>query len=283
MQSARQYITEKLSGLYSDNEIRNFYYLIIENLTGLKIEQILANKNNELSPNQRNSFIIIVNRLYNFEPIQHIFGSTVFYRLPFKVNKHTLIPRPETEELVDWILSENPDKKNLSAVDIGTGSGCIAISIAKNKPDWKVSAFDISDEAIAIAKGNAVQNDVRIFFQKEDVLSSNFVSNKSEKFDIIVSNPPYICETEKTTMSPNVLNYEPSLALFVSDSDPLIFYRQIALFAKKNLSENGQLYFEINQRFGKETVDLLAQIGFKEIVLRKDFFGNNRMILAKQT
>ncbi len=282
MQNARQYITEKLSGLYSDNEIRNFYYLAIENLTGLKIEQILANKNKELSANQRNSFAIIVNRLQNFEPIQYIFGSTTFYRLTFNVNKHTLIPRPETEELVDWILSENSDKKNLSVVDIGTGSGCIAVSIAKSKPDWKIYAFDISDEALAIAQENATQNDVNISFRKLDALSSSFPSNKSENFDIIVSNPPYICETEKATMNANILNYEPSLALFVSDADPLIFYRQIALFAKKNLSENGQLYFEINQRFGKETVDLLAQIGFKEIVLRKDFFGNDRMILAKQ-
>ncbi len=282
MQNARQYITEKLSGLYSDNEIRNFYYLIIENLTGLKIEQILANKNNELLENQRNSFLIIVNQLQQFKPIQYILNSTIFYGLPFKVNKHVLIPRPETEELVEWILSENADKKNLSVVDIGTGSGCIAISIAKNKPDWKVSAFDISDEALAVAQKNAKQNDVSVFFQKADALFSDFLSNKADKFDIIVSNPPYICEAEKTTMSANVFDYEPSLALFVPDTDPLIFYRQIALFAKKNLSANGQLYFEINQHFGKETMDLLTQIGFKNIVLRKDFFGNDRMILAKQ-
>ncbi len=285
MQKARIYITEKLSGRYADGEIRNFYYLILEYLTGLELSRLLA-ENSDLSEEIHRSFEQIVDRLQHFEPIQHIFGSAVFYRLPFKVNQSVLIPRPETEELVEWILSMNVDKKNLSLLDIGTGSGCIAISLAKHRPDWSITAVDISPDALAVAKENADENGVKVNFIEADVFHSSFLASHSSpliphSFDIIVSNPPYIRELEKAEMSANVLDYEPTQALFVSDADPLIFYRRIARFANGNLAENGQLFFEINQYLGQETVDVLDEVGFKEIELRKDFFGNDRMILAK--
>ncbi len=280
LQNARQHIIHSLNALYSENEIRNFYFLIIENITALRHEQILADKSTELSKAQCENLHTIVNRLANFEPIQYILGKTVFYRLPFEVNKQVLIPRPETEELVDWILHETQDNPDPKIMDIGTGSGCIAIALAKNKPQAQVQAIDISDEALHVALQNAELNKVTVDFKKTDALSEDFLQIKKNEFDIIVSNPPYICDSERKSMDSNVLDYEPNLALFVSDSDPLIFYRQIALFAKNNLTGNGLLFFEINQALGNQTVSLLSQIGFKNIILRKDFFGNNRMIKA---
>jgi release factor glutamine methyltransferase len=211
-------------------------------------------------------------------PIQYILGTTQFYGLEFNVNENVLIPRPETEELVEWIIISNlktPKLKKLKILDIGTGSGCIAISLAKNIPDAEVSAIDISDKALATAKKNADLNKVAVAFLQKNILETN---DLEQQFDIIVSNPPYVRNLEKAEIKSNVLANEPHLALFVEDNDALIFYRKIAELATKNLSVEGKLFFEINQYLGKETVELLEKMHFKNIELRKDIYGNDRMI-----
>ena len=232
-------------------------------------------------------------------PIQYILNKTTFYGLPFIVNKHTLIPRPETEELVTWILDEVPknfmhhNSQNIKTriLDIGTGSGCIPIALAKKLPKAIISSIDISEEAIKIAQQNAQLNKVQIQFFNLDILSTNIfnlntdlVKNESfnpiNKFHIIVSNPPYVRNLEKIEIQPNVLQNEPHEALFVEDDNPLIFYDKIAELAKIHLHKNGFVFFEINQYLGNETLHLLKQKGFKKILLKKDLFGNDRMIQA---
>jgi release factor glutamine methyltransferase len=211
-------------------------------------------------------------------PIQYIIGTTHFYGLEFIVDENVLIPRPETEELVDWIVKLNSKlskKKNLKILDIGTGSGCIAVSLAKNIPNSEVFAIDVSEKALAIAKKNAILNKVPVTFLHKNILETK---DLNQKFDIIVSNPPYVRNLEKAEIKPNVLDNEPHLALFVPDNDPLIFYKKIAELAAANLNPNGQLFFEINQYLGKETQELLEYIGLKNIELRKDIYGNDRMI-----
>jgi release factor glutamine methyltransferase len=232
-------------------------------------------------------------RLKNEEPIQYIIGATEFYGFPFLVDKSTLIPRPETEELVEWILLETAKLqsdqvlKSLQILDIGTGSGCIPISLAKNLPAATISAIDISADALKIAIKNATLNKVKVDFIEGNVLDlyafNEILKQKpynQVKFDIIVSNPPYVRELEKIEIQNNVLLNEPHLALFVSDENPLLFYDKIADIAKQHLSKNGLLFFEINQYLGEETIKILAEKGFKNIKLRKDLFGNDRMIKA---
>jgi release factor glutamine methyltransferase len=201
--------------------------------------------------------------------------------LDFEVNENVLIPRPETEELVDWILSNNriiETSNPLKILDIGTGSGCIAISLAKNLPNAQVYAIDVSEQALATAEKNAKRNNVNVIFIQKDILATE---DLGQQFDIIVSNPPYVRNLEKEEIKKNVLNNEPHLALFVQDNDALIFYTKIANLAQKNLSDNGQLYFEINQYLGKEMIALLQNLNFKNIELRKDIYGNDRMIGCK--
>jgi release factor glutamine methyltransferase len=217
-------------------------------------------------------------------------GTTHFYGLEFEVNSNVLIPRPETEELVDWIVQSrnsgtkvNPEVSGQSSIpkfrdkilDIGTGSGCIAISLAKNLPNAEVFALDVSDKALATAQKNAELNQVTIQFIHQSILE---IDDLGQQFDLIVSNPPYVRHLEKQEINKNVLDNEPHLALFVEDNDALIFYRKIAELAQKNLNPQGQLYFEINQYLGQETFDLLQEMGFKDITLRKDIYGNDRMI-----
>jgi len=211
-------------------------------------------------------------------PIQYLLGKTSFYGLDFEVNDDVLIPRPETEELVEWIIKGNSNTerfKDLKILDIGTGSGCIAISLAKNIPNAKVYAIDVSEKALATAKKNAVINQVDVAFITQNILET---ADLNQQFDIIVSNPPYVRNLEKQEIKKNVLNNEPHLALFVEDDDALIFYKKIAALAQKNLLENGQLFFEINQYLGKDMVALLEKTNFKNIELRKDIYGNDRMI-----
>ena len=222
----------------------------------------------------------IVKRLQKEEPIQYIIGNTEFYGLPFLVDKNTLIPRPETEELVTWVLDEikvltNNKITELSILDIGTGTGCIPISLAKNLTSLNIFAIDISPEALLIAKQNAILNKVIIEFIELDILCAKSLP---QKYDVIISNPPYVRELEKEEIKNNVLENEPHLALFVEDENPLIFYNKIADLAKQQLSKNGMLFFEINQYLGKETVNMLVKKGFKNIQLKKDLFGNDRMI-----
>ena len=207
-------------------------------------------------------------------------GKTSFYGLDFEVNPAVLIPRPETEELVDWIIKSNvaaQASKIIKILDIGTGSGCIAISLAKNIPDAQVFAIDVSAEALATAQKNAEINKVQVTFINKNILET---TDLEQQFDIIVSNPPYVRNLEKEEIKKNVLDNEPHLALFVQDNDALIFYRKIAELAQENLSENGQLFFEINQYLGQEMMELLEEMNFKNIELRKDIYGNYRMLLG---
>ncbi len=283
---------QELSSLYDAKEIESFFYLILECFHNKKRIDLALNPNMEMDPMQLLRWESVLAELKKEKPIQYILGETEFYGLPFLVNENTLIPRPETEELVEWIIKSTKyeiQSTKLRILDIGTGSGCIAISLAKNIPNAEVSAIDVSEKALATAKKNAEINEVKVDFINVDILkindlvelpTSNF--QLPTHFDIIVSNPPYVRNLEKAEIKSNVLEYEPHLALFVEDTDALLFYRKIAQLAKKKLFENGMLFFEINQYLGKETVELLEDLGFKNIELKKDIYGNNRMIRCEK-
>jgi len=280
----KQYRTQfikELSPFYDAYEAESFFYLILEDKHQLR--QIDLALNHELNFSE-SDFVVwnsLLGQLKKEVPIQYLLGKTSFYGLDFEVNENVLIPRPETEELVEWIINENSktDKtKKLKILDIGTGSGCIAISLAKNLPNADVYALDVSKKALDTAKRNSVNNNVEVTFMLKNVLELEALKSN---YDIIVSNPPYVRNLEKVEIKKNVLHYEPHLALFVEDNDALIFYRKIAEIGKKNLLENGQLYFEINQYLGKETSDLLEQMNFTNIELKKDIYDNDRMISCK--
>jgi release factor glutamine methyltransferase len=269
---------KELSLIYDIDEAESFFYIILENKQNLKRLDLALNFDLEFSVSEIEVWNEILEKLKLEIPIQYILGTTSFFGLEFKVNENVLIPRPETEQLVELIISKNPiiqKSKNLKILDIGTGSGCIAISLAKNLPNAEVFAIDISEKALEIAQKNAKINEVNVTFNQKNILETD---DLLEDFDIIVSNPPYVRNLEKHEIKKNVLGNEPHLALFVEDNDALIFYRKIAELAQKNLSENGQLYFEINQYLGKETVDLLQKMNFKNLELKKDIYGNDRMI-----
>lgn len=279
---------KELSSLYDEKEIESFFYIILEQFHNKKRIDLALNPEMEMDALQLLRWETVLAELKKEKPIQYILGETEFYGLRFLVNENTLIPRPETEELVEWIIeSTNYELQSttLKIVDIGTGSGCIAISLAKNLPSAQVSAIDVSQKALATANKNAEINEVKVNFINVDILDVTDLSQLPSSIfhlptpiDIIVSNPPYVRNLEKAEIKPNVLEFEPHLALFVDDNDALLFYRKIAQLAQKNLSENGKLFFEINQYLGKETVDLLENLGFKNIELKKDIYGNDRMI-----
>jgi release factor glutamine methyltransferase len=280
----KQYRTQfikELSPFYDAYEGESFFYLILEDKH--KLRQIDLALNHELTFSD-SDFVLwdsLLAQLKKEVPIQYLLGKTNFYGLDFEVNENVLIPRPETEELVEWIINENSKTdraKKIKILDIGTGSGCIAISLAKNIPNAQVYAMDVSKKAIETAKRNAVNNKTDVTFILQDVLNAEELKCN---FDIIVSNPPYVRNLEKEEIKKNVLDYEPHLALFVEDNDALIFYRKIAGLAQNNLLENGQLYFEINQYLGCEMKDLLEKMNFKSIELRKDIYDNDRMIFGK--
>ena len=272
------YYKTKLKGIYDASEIENIFYLICDYKHSLSRIDVKIS-NTQLSESELLLHRGFVKRLLTNEPVQHIIGETEFFGLPFKVNKHTLIPRPETEELVDWILSDFKKRQssiaNCQVLDIGTGSGSIAISLAKNLSLAKVSAMDFSEEALKMAAVNAGLNEVVVDFIEEDVLA---LHSLNKQFDVIVSNPPYVRELEKEMMQKNVLEYEPETALFVSDDDPLLFYRAMALLAKTGLKPRGKLYFEINEYLGEQMSELLEQLGFVNVEVKKDIFGKDRMI-----
>ena len=280
----KQYRTQfikELSPFYDAYEAESFFYLILENKH--KLRQIDLALNHELTFSDADLAIwsCFLNELKKEVPIQYLLGKTNFYGLDFQVNENVLIPRPETEELVEWIINENKKagkSKKIKVLDIGTGSGCIAISLAKNLPNAEVYGIDVSKKAIETAKRNAINNNVDVTFMYQNILDTDVLACN---FDIIVSNPPYVRNLEKEEIKKNVLDYEPHLALFVDDNDALVFYRKIAVLAKSGLSENGQLFFEINQYLGKEMTDLLEKMHFKNIELRKDIYDNDRMISCK--
>lgn len=277
MQNVIQHIQSELRGHYPENEIKSFCNLIIQKLTGFSRIEILVNKNTNFSVEKQQDVEKIIEKLKKQVPIQYILGETDFYGHTFNVNESVLIPRPETEELVDWIQKDNSSNQIKNILDIGTGSGCIAISLKHIFTNAVVDAFDISETALVTAKSNARRNKVNINFIKADILNA---PKFDKKWDLIVSNPPYVTEFEKNEILPNVLEHEPHLALFVPDNDPLLFYRNIAKFAQKYLLPNGKLYFEINREYGLECIDMLTNMGFSDVELRKDISGNDRMIRA---
>jgi len=271
------HIKTELKNLYPENEVISFAYIILEELLNLSKTMIISNMNKEISDDTLKNTDHIISQLKKYKPIQYIFGKTIFYDLPFYLTENILIPRLETEELVDWIIRENP-KFVEKILDIGTGSGCIAISLAKNLPGATVFASDISSDALSITRKNSKLNNVSLQILALDILDKNLSLN--EKFDIIASNPPYVTEKEKSLMHPNVLNYEPELALFVSDENPLLFYQSIISFSLKHLNPGGKIYFEINENYGKEMALLLEELNFQNICLKKDINGKDRMIRA---
>lgn len=272
------YIKRTLQGYYPDSEIVSMAKLLLTQVFGMSVIELYAGKDNSFSANERKRLSDILIRLQKYEPIQYIIGTEYFYGLSFEVNKNVLIPRPETEELVDLIVQENKNRK-VHVLDIGTGSGCIAISLAKNLERAEVTSWDISEGALQVAARNCRRNGVEVRLERKDVLQ---FSPSGEQFDIIVSNPPYITEKEKMDMDANVLDWEPGTALFVPDDNPLLFYRKIADLGMKMLTPDGRLYFEINRGYGKQTIDMLAGLGYRNIELRKDISQNDRMIRAER-
>jgi release factor glutamine methyltransferase len=286
----RAHFNKSIKHLYPTSEIDSFFFLILEEYMDLKRIDVVLKSDFYLDKKSLNLMQIATKQLEQEIPIQYIIEKTEFFGLPFNINKEVLIPRPETEELVERVIkevsliktyktdsNETKNEKQLKILDIGTGSGCIAISLKKELPSSKISAIDVSNEALRIAKKNALLNKVDINFIHLDILKTN---NLDKLYDVIVSNPPYVRELEKKEMKNNVLNNEPHLALFVDNKNPLLFYNKIAELAKNFLTKNGQLHFEINQYLGKETIKLLAEKGFKNIQLKKDIFGNDRIISA---
>lgn len=275
IQEFKRHFFLELSNLNPETEIQSFFTILVEFKLHLSRIQLALEHNFELDNDDLDFLQNALLKLKNQIPIQYIVGETAFYGLLFKVDKNVLIPRPETEELVEWILQNHKNSNSLKILDVGTGSGCIAISLAKNLPNTKVSAIDISQEALNVAKNNAALNQATVDFIQADILK---IEKLSTNFDIIVSNPPYVREMEKSQMQQNVLSNEPHLALFVENENPLLFYDKIAELAKNHLTENGVLYFEINQYLGSETVELLKSKGFKNIELKKDIYGVDRMV-----
>ena len=279
----KEYKTKFIAELlpfYDEMEAESFFYLILENQHQLRRIDLALNPELQFSEEQILVWNAILEKLKLEIPIQYIVGTTHFYGLEFNVDESVLIPRPETEELVEWIISSTaklPELNKIKILDIGTGSGCIAISLAKNIPNSQVFAIDISEKALATAKENADLNNVAVTFLQKNILET---TDLEQQFDIIVSNPPYVRNLEKAEIKPNVLANEPHLALFVDDNDALLFYRKIAELATKNRSPEGKLFFEINQYLGKETVELLEKMHFKNIELRKDIYENDRMIVC---
>mgnify|MGYP003667525092 CR=1 FL=1 len=269
---------QELNALYPIEEVNSFFYMMIEHY--LKLERFILVLQPEyvLTKKEETPLFAGIEKLKQEMPIQYILETAHFMDLDFTVNPNVLIPRPETEELVRWILDEVDAKASINILDIGTGSGCIAISLAKMLPNASLYALDVSEEVLAVAKKNSVVNNVTVSFLHNDILKEPILQ---QKFDIIVSNPPYVRVLEKEKMANNVLDHEPGLALFVSDENPLLFYNAITNFAIKHLKTNGNLYFETNQYLGKETQALLEHQNFLAIELRKDMYGNDRMLKGK--
>lgn len=284
----KEIFLSELKGVYPKPEIQSFFYLLTNYHLELDRIDIALDPKFEIKSFIEQKFHSALADLKKEIPIQYIIGETEFYDLKFKVNKHVLIPRQETEELIEWVINDVKSEKlkgrtntvkqpGLKILDIGTGSGCVSISLANKLTFSEVWALDISDKALNVAKRNADLNNVHIEFLKLDIL---IIKKLATKFDIIVSNPPYVRELEKKQMKSNVLKYEPPLALFVEDNNALLYYDKIADFAKENLTKSGLLYFEINQYFGKDIIELLKKKGFQNIELRKDIYGVDRMVKA---
>ena len=273
----KQYLSH-LSGYYAEEEIRQIFFLTTEYLLNYSKIDTFLKGNEPISADKAEKYQDILIRLSAWEPVQYVLGQAWFYGHNFKVDKSVLIPRQETEELVQWIIQSEPDDA-CDLLDIGTGSGCIAVSLALNMPQVIVSACDISPDALAVAHFNAQLLKTTVNFFIWDLLDDH--SMLHAKYRVMVSNPPYVRHQEKALMKKNVLNFEPALALFVPDHDPLLYYKRIVLIARKYLLDNGSLYLEINEHFPAEIIKLLKNAGFYAIEVRKDIHGKSRMVKAK--
>lgn len=278
MEKNINYIKENLKELFPEQEIDAFIHWIFDHIKGYSRIDLVLNKNEHLKNEDTLKVKQIVDRLKNKEPIQYILGETQFCGLSIKLSKDVLIPRPETEEIVEYIRQETAHSE-LRILDIGTGSGCIPLALKNYFPEAQVSACDISEEALEVAKENGVRNKLLVNFFKHDILSKDHL--QGARFDLIVSNPPYVRKSEMKHMEANVLEHEPHLALFVENDDPLIFYRAILAFSRHHLSTGGRLYFEINENLGAQLVDLMEAAGFNNILLKKDLQGKERLLTGR--
>jgi len=273
LQNTANYFKKELREFYDSSELEQILQVVFSHYLSLSRIEVALNRNQKLSNKDWNKIIGVVNELKQYKPLAQIIGEWEFFGLPLKINEYTLIPRPETEELVQLIIEKN--KNPLSILDIGTGSGCIALALKNELNNTEVYACDVSKEALIVATKNAKDNNLEVMFQELDILN---YSHQNKKYSIIVSNPPYITHKEKELMYENVLDYEPHLALFVADDAPLVFYNAIADFAMHHLSENGKLYFEINEAYGNEVKALLTDKKFKNINIVKDINEKDRIV-----
>ena len=279
----RQITTEihrQLTGQYPETEIESFARILFRHFLKMTSAQVHLSPESILPAEIVQQILAAIDELKKNQPIQYIIGETEFYGLPFLLTPDVLIPRPETEELVDWMLHEYDRKSPLTILDVGTGSGCIAVALAVNFPNAGVWAVDISETALIIARRNAMENRVNIHFLLKDVLNDGLMGFAPESLDVMVSNPPYVTPSEKTNMLPNVLQYEPHIALFTPQDHPLVFYERIAAFGAKCLKNGGRVFFEINESFHEEVVDILRQNNYLDISPRKDINGKWRMVTA---
>jgi release factor glutamine methyltransferase len=277
LKELKQRFIEELQFLYDADETEQLFYLAVDHVSGMNRIQTIFNADHQIESAQYNSYQRIQKELKEGIPLQYITGKAWFCGLKFKVNGSVLIPRPETEELVQWILETASGVENSNLIDIGTGSGCIAVTLKNRMSGLQVDALDISADALSVAKENAMANAAKVNFIQSDILGYE----SPTQYDFIVSNPPYITEEERGEMHRNVLSYEPGLALFVSNENPLIFYKSIADFAVRNLRRTGYLFFEINEYLSKETIDMLTDKGFINIELKSDMQGKDRMIRCR--
>jgi release factor glutamine methyltransferase len=280
MQTLFFYIKEQLRDYYPESEIKSFYYLIMESACRLDKQSVLSGKDTQISPDEKLVVEKMIEDLKTFRPIQYILGETEFYGLKFKVNEQVLIPRPETEELVERVLDECKARgARYRVLDVGTGSGCIAVALAKFLPEAEMHASDISEKALEVASENARNNRVNVSFVRHDIFG-DWPENWPEQFDVIISNPPYVTPEEKKSMSKNVSDYEPHQALFTPQGKPLFFYERIADIALNRLKVNGNLYFETSAVYGKEAANMLRAKGFKNVRLFRDISGKERILAA---
>lgn len=274
-----QELWRRLAGVYDEGEAKAVARMVYEMRYGLTLSDLLTGRDSEVPQDELEQLAL---RLERHEPVQYVLGEADFCGRRFCVGPGVLIPRPETEELCRWIIGSEQRKvksENCSILDIGTGSGCIAVTLAAEMPAAKLTAWDISDEALRIALANATRNNVHVSFMKTDVLN---VAPRTSEYDLIVSNPPYICNKEREAMEQNVLGYEPETALFVPDDDPLLFYRAIAQYGRKALKEGGWLYFEINPLYVNKLRQLLGAMSYDDIEVREDQYGKTRMMKARR-
>ncbi len=279
LKETEQYLLNRILLQYDYQEAKSIAKIALQFILKLNNLKYALNYQKEVESIDLSQLDNFINRLQLGEPIQYIIGEAHFMGYDFGVSPEVLIPRRETEELVDWIIAENGNKMNVSLLDIGTGSGCIAIALSKNLFNSKVMAVDLSEKALKIASGNAKKLNAQVEFRQANILAME--SLWPSTFDVIVSNPPYVLESEKAFMHVNVLSYEPPLALFVDDSDPLLFYRKITLLAEKALNAHGRLYFEVNEKYGPEVAQLLQENNFTNIEIRTDMQGKKRMVAGE--